>query len=151
MLKELKVAALRNGTVIDHLPSDQVFKVVSIVRLENYKNQIFIGYNLDSKRLGTKGIIKISDKFLREDEINKIALIAPAAKINIIKDYQVVEKRQPVLPDEIKEIVRCVNPMCVTNNQPVHTRFRVISDEEHVSLKCHYCEREIAREEVKLN
>ena len=151
MSKQLKVAALCNGTVIDHIPSEQVFKVVSIFRLENNKNQIFIGNNLDSKLLGTKGIIKISDKFLCEDEINKIALIAPEAKINIIKNYQVVEKRQPILPDEIKEIIRCVNPMCITNNQPATTRFYVISDEGRIFLKCHYCEREITREEVKLN
>ncbi|MDR2840690.1 MAG: aspartate carbamoyltransferase regulatory subunit [Paludibacter sp.] len=151
MSKELKVAALCNGTVIDHLPSEQVFNVVSILKLETSLHQIFIGNNLDSKQLGTKGIIKISDKFLREDEINKIALIAPGAKINIIKDYQVVEKRQPKLPDDIHEIVRCVNPKCITNNQPVTTHFQVINNDDHILLKCHYCEREIQSNNVKLN
>lgn len=151
MEKELKVAALRNGTVIDHLPSNQVFKVVSILQLENCKNQITIGNNLDSKRMGTKGIVKISDRFLKEDEVNKIALIAPNAKINIIRNYEVVEKYALTLPDEIRDVVRCMNPKCITNNEPVSTRFHVIADGDQVLLKCHYCEREVLREKAKIN
>jgi aspartate carbamoyltransferase regulatory subunit len=151
MEKELKVAALRNGTVIDHLPPEQVFKVVSLLHLDSYKNQITVGNNLDSKLLGSKGIIKIADKYLKEDEINKIALIAPGAKINIIRNYQVIEKRQPELPEEIKGILRCINPKCITNNQPVGTRFHVIGEGDAVLLKCHYCEREIIGECVKVN
>ena len=151
MEKELKVAALCNGTVIDHLPSNQVFKVVSILQLENCKNQITIGNNLDSKRMGTKGIVKISDRFLKEDEVNKIALIAPNAKINIIRNYEVVEKYALTLPDEIRDVVRCMNPKCITNNEPVGTRFHVITDGDQVLLKCHYCEREVLREKAKIN
>ena len=151
MEKELKVAALRNGTVIDHLPSNQVFGVVSILQLENCKNQITIGNNLDSKRMGTKGIVKISDRFLKEDEVNKIALIVPKAKINIIRNYEVVEKYTLTLPEEIRDVVRCMNPKCITNNEPVGTRFRVITDSERVLLKCHYCEREVPREQAKIN
>ncbi len=150
MEKELKVAALRNGTVIDHIPADKLYKVVSILHLDNCEQQITIGNNLDSAKVGKKGIIKISERAFAEDETNKIALIAPFAKINIIRDYQVVEKRPLTLPEEIKEIVQCANPNCITNNQPVTTRFHVMNNEGEIMLKCHYCEREVKRDEVKI-
>ena len=150
MEKELKVAALRNGTVIDHIPADKLYQVVSILHLDTCEHQITIGNNLDSAKVGKKGIIKISDRAFEEDETNKIALIAPNAKINIIRDYLVVEKRPLTLPAEIKEIVQCANPNCITNNQPVTTRFHVIKHDEETVLKCHFCEREVKMEEVKI-
>ncbi|HZK69693.1 MAG TPA: aspartate carbamoyltransferase regulatory subunit, partial [Paludibacter sp.] len=149
MEKELKVAALRNGTVIDHIPADKLYKVVSILHLDTCEHQITIGNNLDSAKVGKKGIIKISDRAFEEDETNKIALIAPNAKINIIRDYLVVEKRPLTLPAEIKEIVQCANPNCITNNQPVTTRFHVQLHDGEIMLKCHYCEREVQRDKVK--
>jgi aspartate carbamoyltransferase regulatory subunit len=148
--KELKVAALRNGTVIDHIPADKLYKVVSILHLETCEHQITIGNNLDSAKVGKKGIIKISDRAFEKDETNKIALIAPNAKINIIRDYLVVEKRTLCLPKEIIDIVQCTNPNCITNNQPVTTKFHVIKHDDEVMLKCHYCEREVKRDKVKI-
>ena len=150
MEKELKVAALRNGTVIDHIPADKLYTVVSILHLDTCEHQITIGNNLDSAKVGKKGIIKISDRAFAEDETNKIALIAPNAKINIIRDYLVVEKRPLTLPGEIREIVQCANPNCITNNQPVTTRFHVQLHDGEVMLKCHYCEREVQRDKVKI-
>lgn len=150
MGKELKVAALRNGTVIDHIPADKLFKVVSILHLDTTLNQITLANNLDSAKIGSKGLIKISERALAEDETNKIALIAPNAKINIIKEFEVVEKRTLVLPDEIKEIVQCTNPVCISNNQPVTTRFHVLKNEDEIVLKCHYCEREVKQDKVKI-
>jgi aspartate carbamoyltransferase regulatory subunit len=150
MEKELKVAALCNGTVIDHIPADKLFTVVSILNLENCENQITIGNNLESKRLGSKGIIKISDRFFAEHEINKIALIAPNAKINIIRNYQVVEKHPLTLPAEVQGIVQCANPNCITNHQPVVTKSIIIQENGKTRLKCHYCEREVSLEEVKI-
>jgi len=150
MEKELKVAALRNGTVIDHIPADKVYQVVAILHLDTCEHQITIGNNLDSAKVGKKGIIKISDRAFEEDETNKIALIAPNAKINIIRDYLVVEKRPLTLPAEIKEIVQCANPNCITNNQPVTTRFHVQLHDGEIMLKCHYCEREVQRDKVKI-
>lgn len=150
MEKELKVAALRNGTVIDHIPADKLYKVVSILHLETCEHQITIGNNLDSAKVGKKGIIKISERAFAEDETNKIALIAPNAKINIIRDFKVVEKRKLVLPEEIREIVQCGNPNCITNNQPVTTKFHLVNQDEDTMLKCHYCEREVKLEKVKV-
>lgn len=149
MRKELQVAALENGTAIDHIPSDAVFKVVTLLQLQKLNNRITIGNNLKSSKMGSKGIIKISDKFFREDEINRIALVAPNVNLNIISNFEVVEKKKVVLPDEIIEIVRCNNPKCITNNEPMKTSFHVI-DKELVELQCHYCELKIRKEEIEL-
>ena len=141
--KELKVAALENGTVIDHIPSSQLFKVVSILGLENCTNSITIGNNLASKKIGKKGIIKVADRFFKEEDLNKIALVAPAAQINIIRDYQVIEKRKVSLPDIVHGIIRCGNPKCITNNEPMETIFHV-TDKIDVQVKCHYCAHNMA-------
>ncbi|MDX9747257.1 MAG: aspartate carbamoyltransferase regulatory subunit [Paludibacter sp.] len=150
MEKELKVAALRNGTVIDHIPAEKLFQVVSILQLKYSNIPITIGNNLESKHIGTKGIIKIADRILSDDETGKIALVAPNATINIIKEYQVVEKRPLVPGDEVHDLVHCANPVCITNHQPVPTNFYVLKEEGRVKLKCRYCEREFLREEIKL-
>jgi len=147
--KELQVAALQNGTAIDHIPSEQLFKVVSLLGVEKLKTRVTIGYNLSSKKMGSKGIIKIADKFFEEDEINRISLIAPTVNLNIIKDYEVIEKKKVQLPDEIRGIVKCNNPKCITNNEPAKTRFSVI-DKQNVTLKCHYCELKIKKEDIVL-
>ncbi|HOM62969.1 MAG TPA: aspartate carbamoyltransferase regulatory subunit [Dysgonamonadaceae bacterium] len=149
MRKELQVAALENGTAIDHIPTEELFKVVSLLQLQKIDHRITIGNNLRSRKMGKKGIIKIADKFFREDEINRIALIAPSVSLNIIKDYEVVEKKEITLPDEIVEIVKCNNPKCITNNEPMKTRFHVI-DKEKVILQCHYCELKINKDEIEL-
>jgi aspartate carbamoyltransferase regulatory subunit len=138
--KQLKVSAIKEGTVIDHIPAQNLFKVISILRLDKINTQITFGTNLESKRLGLKAIIKISDLFFKQAEINKIALVAPDAKLNIIKDYEVVEKKLVQIPDEISGIVKCFNPQCITNHEKIVTRFTVLSKKE-VSLKCHYCEK----------
>jgi len=147
--KELLVAALCNGTAIDHIPSDQVFKVVSLLNLEGLSNPITIGSNLESKKMGTKGIIKISDKFFEKEEIDRIALVAPNVVLNIIKDYRVIEKKKVSIPQTIAGIVKCNNPKCITNNEPMQTRFEVM-DEKNVVLKCHYCNIKIEKDEIIL-
>lgn len=138
--KQLIVNAIKNGTVIDHIPAQNLFKVISILKLENIDNQITFGTNLESKKLGSKAIIKIADKYFLDDEINKIALVAPEAKLNIIRDYEVIEKRVVEVPDSITGIVKCVNPKCITNYETITTKFSVVSKKE-VALKCSYCEK----------
>ncbi|MFM2290252.1 MAG: hypothetical protein RIS29_65 [Bacteroidota bacterium] len=148
--KKLKVAALKDGTVIDHIPSDKLFKVVHILHLDTCDNQITLANNLESKKIGSKGLVKIADRALAENETNKLALICPDAKINIIRDFEVVEKRPLVLPKEIREVIQCNNPNCITNHQPVVTRFNVLEEDGAIRLKCRYCEREVKQEEVKI-
>lgn len=136
--KELAVAALRNGTVIDHIPSPMLFKAVKILGIEQLGTQLTIGNNLESNKLGTKGIIKVADIFFPEETLNRIALIAPSAVVNIIRDYEVVEKHPVSLPDTIIGIVKCDNPKCITNNEPMRSRFNVIG-RDPVTIRCHYC------------
>ncbi len=138
--KQLSVSAIKEGTVIDHIPASALFKVVSILNLDKLDTMITIGNSLGSNKLGKKGIIKLSKVFFKDEEINKIALVAPCAKLNIIRDFDVVEKRVVEIPDEINSIAKCVNPKCITNNEKVNTRFEVVSKAE-VKLKCHYCEK----------
>ncbi|MEA3444122.1 MAG: aspartate carbamoyltransferase regulatory subunit [Bacteroidota bacterium] len=138
--KELKVSAIKNGTVIDHIPAKDLFTVISILKLEKLENHLTIGNNLESKKLGRKAIVKISGKYFEDEDINKIALVAPQAKLNIIKDYVVVDKKSVEVPEKAIGIARCVNPKCITNNEKVTTKFKVMLGKE-ISLKCHYCEK----------
>lgn len=138
--KELQVSAIENGTVIDHIPAEFLFQVITILDLDKSKNSVTFGNNLESKLLGKKAIIKISEKFFEDEEINKISLIAPHAKLNIIRNYQVVEKRIVETPEKVVGIAKCMNPKCITNVEPVTTRFKVINDSP-ITLKCHYCEK----------
>lgn len=147
--KELQVAALENGTVIDHIPSDKVFTVVSLLDLQNTDGNITIGNNFESKKLGKKGIIKVADRFFTDEEVSRLSVVAPNIKLNIIRHYEVVEKKQIVMPDELKGIVKCNNPKCITNNEPMQTWFHVV-DKEPGILKCHYCEKEQQKDNIKL-
>ncbi|MDR2359222.1 MAG: aspartate carbamoyltransferase regulatory subunit [Prevotellaceae bacterium] len=148
--KEFKVTAIKDGTVIDHVPSMQLFKVIEILGLENYTNQITFGMNLESKKLGNKAIIKIADRFFEDDDINRIALIAPQAKLNIIRNYKVVEKRSVTIPEIITGIAKCVNPHCITNHQPVETRFSAQSSGDGILLTCWYCEKTTSNQTLKI-
>ena len=145
--KELQVAALENGTAIDHIPPEHLFKVAHLIGLNKMENRITFGNNLESKKMGRKGMIKIADKFFEEDEINRIALVAPNVILNIIRDYEVVEKKNITLPDELVEIVKCNNPKCITNNEPMKTHFTVV-DKSLGTIKCRYCERKINKEDI---
>jgi len=138
--KELVVSAIENGSVIDHIPAKSVFRVVKMLNLEDTDTQVTVGFNLESRKYGKKGIIKVSNKYFEDEEVNKIALVAPTATLIVIKDYKVTEKRNVKIPDEIRKIVKCVNPNCITNHQQVATRFTVI-DKEDLKLQCHYCEK----------
>lgn len=144
------VAAIQNGTVIDHIPSAKLFEVVSLLRLADIRtSSIMIGYNLASRKMGQKSIIKISDKYFSDAELNKLAVVAPNVSLCIIRDYEVVEKKQVCLPAEIRGVVRCANPKCITNNEPMETLFHV-ADCASGTLRCHYCEREQALDSVRL-
>jgi aspartate carbamoyltransferase regulatory subunit len=146
--RELQVAALENGTAIDHIPPEQLFKVAYLLELEKLdKNTITIGNNFFSKKMGRKGVIKIANKFFEKDEISRIALVAPNVILNEIRDYEVVKKYPVSLPGELVGLVKCNNPKCITNNEPMATRFAVL-DKEKGTIKCRYCERKINKEDI---
>ncbi len=135
--QELMVAAIKNGTVIDHIPSNKLFQVVRLLHLEdqNITSQVMIGYNLPSAKMGEKSIIKIADKFFTDAELNVLSVVAPNVTLCIIRDYEVVEKRKVTLPNEIIGIVKCANPKCITNNEPMPTHFHLVNAKEG-SIQC---------------
>ena len=125
MKKELQVAALENGTVIDHIPSNKLFDVVNLLHLQKMTTPVTIGYNLESQKMGCKGIIKVADKFFNPEEMSRLSVIAKNMQLIIIKDYEVVEKINVEIPDQLKGIVRCSNPKCICNNEQMSTHFHV--------------------------
>lgn len=150
MKKELNVSALESGTVIDHIPAQALFKVINVLKLDNLgERMITFGTNLDSKRIGKKAIIKISNMFFQEADINKIALFAPNAVLNEIRDYEVVDKKKIAMPSIISGIVKCQNPVCVTNNENVQPRYDII-DNSPTRLRCAYCEKITEGDDFKL-
>lgn len=149
MEKQLNVSAIKDGTVIDHIPTKALFKVIQILKLDDCKNMVTFGNNLDSKAMGSKAIIKIANRFFEDEEVNKISLVAPHAKLNTIKNYEVVEKRVVQIPEQVFGIVRCFNPKCITNAENVPTKFQIISDKP-IEMKCHYCEKITYENEIRI-
>ena len=147
--KERLVAAIENGTVIDHIPSEKTFQVVSLLGLQSIPSPVTIGYNYPSNKVGNKGIIKISNKFFNDDEISRLSVVAPNVVLNIIHDFEVTEKKTVETPDELRGIVKCNNPKCITNNEPMDTVFHVV-DKSRGILKCHYCDKEQDIDKVEI-
>jgi aspartate carbamoyltransferase regulatory subunit len=147
--KERLVAAIENGTVIDHIPVEKTFQVVEILGLRKLTTPVTIGYNYPSKKIKSKGIIKVSDKFFTDDEINRLSVVAPNIMLSIINDYEVVEKKNVETPDVLRGIVKCNNPKCITNNEPMQTVFNVV-DKDSGIIKCHYCDKEQNLSDVNL-
>ena len=144
--KERLVAAIEQGTVIDHIPASKTYQVASLLGLFSMRTPVTIGINYPSLKVGNKGIIKVSDKFFTDAEISRLSVVAPNVILNIIRDYEVVEKKTVETPSEIRGIVKCNNPVCVTNNEPMPTHFHV----EGNILTCHYCEKEQDISKVEL-
>ena len=149
MKKELQVAALENGTVIDHIPSNKLFDVVNLLHLQDMKTPVTIGYNLESHKMGCKGIIKVADKFFSDEEMSRLSVIAKDMQLIIINNFEVAEKKDVVTPDRLKGIVKCANPKCICNNEPMPTLFHV-TDKVRGIIKCHYCEKEQELEKAQL-
>jgi aspartate carbamoyltransferase regulatory subunit len=145
----MQVSALCNGTVIDHIPAEKLFAVVNLLDIPSMKSNVTIGYNLDSKKIGKKGLIKIADVFFTEEDLSKISVVAPNVVMNTIRNYEVVEKREVKLPNELHNIIKCNNLNCITNNEPMATHFYVANRDTH-TLKCRYCEKEVSLDDIKL-
>ena len=136
----VRVSKIKDGTVIDHISGGYALDVAKILGITGHERQVVtIAINVPSKRMREKDIVKIEGRALSSQEVNRIALIAPKATINIVRNYEVVEKLEVQLPQVIEDIVKCVNPSCISNsNEPVAPKFYV-ENEEPVLLKCHYC------------
>ena len=147
--KELKVKPIKNGTVIDHIKANKALSVLRILGLPSEETAVTIAMNVQSSQMGSKDIVKVEGRELAPREVDKIALIAPKATINIIRDYEIVGKGKVKLRDEISGILECLNPHCITNTEePVETRFYVIG-KGPVILRCYYCERIMDADEIE--
>lgn len=145
----MMVRKIRDGTVIDHIPSGRALDVLKILGLTGKENiTIALVINVESKKLGRKDIVKLEGHFLKPAEVDVISLVAPTATINIVRDYQVVEKRQVQIPEEIVGLLRCVNPLCISNSrEPITPRLKVIS-KDPLKLKCVYCDEVFGEEAI---
>ncbi|MGM9714192.1 MAG: aspartate carbamoyltransferase regulatory subunit [Prevotella sp.] len=149
--KERLVAAIKNGTVIDHIPADKTFQVAQMLKLDELSSEVTIGQNFISKKLGRKGIIKVADKFFTDAEISQLSVVAHKVVLNIIRDYEVVEKKTVSLPDNLVGIVRCNNPKCITNNEPMSTYFTIVDKlAPRPELRCRYCDKVQDIDKVRL-
>lgn len=144
--KQLSVEAIERGTVIDHIPAGLGLTILRQFKLLHYGNAVTVGFNLPSKRAGSKDIIKIKNVLFTQEDANRLALFAPQATVNIIEDFQVVNKLPLTLPNSISEVFRCPNANCASLHEPVRSRFYVRLNKEQVKLKCHYCEKTFPRE-----
>ena len=145
MKKELKVVPIKNGTVIDHITAGQALNVLRILEITAPTDAVVsVVMNVRSKKMGRKDIVKVEDRELKSEEVDKIALIAPSASINIIRDSEVIAKHKVYLPESIEGIIRCANPNCISNaaREPVISKFVAVSDNPP-RFRCFYCERMI--------
>lgn len=141
-VKTLKIPLIKDGTVIDHITAGNAVKVIRILKIPQQLTAIVsVAMNVPGQ-IGKKDIVKIENRELRKEEVDKIALIAPKASINIIRDYKVVKKHKVELPDELIGIAACPNPTCVSNfREPVQSKF-IVLDKDLPRIKCYFCERE---------
>ncbi|CAH0534422.1 Aspartate carbamoyltransferase regulatory chain [Vibrio stylophorae] len=145
---KLQVEAIKNGTVIDHIPAGMAIQILKLFHIEQGKQRITLGLNLPSSAQGAKDLIKIEDLYVSEEQANQLALHAPKATVNQIENYAVVKKMTLSLPKEVLGVFQCCNNNCITHLEPVDSRFYVLQKHEEVHLKCHYCEKVFPRKIV---
>lgn len=138
---KLQVEAISRGTVIDHIPSGMGIRILKFFQLTDQQEPITVGLNLRSKQQSQKDIIKVENTVFSVEQANQLALFAKDATINVIDDYQVVEKYRVSLPDAVNAVLSCPNSNCISHDEPVDSRFYVKGGKKEVSLKCHYCEK----------
>ena len=149
---ELMVRRIKEGTVIDHIDEGKGLQVLDALRIDGHDGSLItIALNVPSGKSKKKDIIKVENKFLKDDDTNKIAVISPQATINIIKNYKLIEKRRVALPNEIDRIFRCSNPDCITNSTEHMESIMDLIDKEGMILKCRYCARILDVNEIKYN
>ena len=147
---ELKIKAIENGTVIDHISANKALHILKILGLpDDETTNVTVAMNVSSAEIGRKDIVKIENRELDHTELNQIALIAPKATINIIRNFEPIKKDKIILPDRISSLIKCTNPKCITNNEnePITPVFNVVNKYPPV-VRCHYCEKLIKTEDI---
>lgn len=150
MKKTFKVDAIKNGTVIDHITEENGLPIIGLLDLETWKHPVTLGISYPSRRMGKKDLIKVENKELTPGEVNKIALIAPKATINIIRNFKIVKKVKVAVADVLEGLINCPNPACISNHEPLVTKFFLEKSGREKKFCCAYCERCFIREEIKI-
>ena len=148
-MREYKVYRIENGTVIDHIPHWNSLKVLDLLGLRQSTDLVTLGIGLDSQHMGRKDLVKVENRELSQAELDKLALVAPQATINLIRNSVRVEKLKVRVPDSIEGLVRCPNTGCITRHEYVPTRFDTLS-REPLQLRCYYCNVSFQGDEVEL-
>ncbi len=151
MSKTLPVSAIKSGTVIDHIRPGQAPRIMHLLNVLQSKNKVTVGLNLPSKLIGLKDLLKIENRVLTNDEANEVVIFAPEATINIIKDFEVIQKITTHLPQTITSVFLCPNPVCITHNESMESFFHIEDQGKQIKLICHYCEKGFNRDQVKVN
>jgi aspartate carbamoyltransferase regulatory subunit len=150
-MRAYKVYAIKDGTVIDHIPSGKGLEVINLLGIANDQDTVTLGMHFNSKRNKKKDVVKVEKRELTPEEVNRLAIVAPTATINIIRDFKVAKKIPIRIPNEINGIIKCGNPNCVTNHDPiVVTKFQLAS-EKPIKLYCFFCERTFDLDEITLS
>lgn len=144
---ELLVAAIKDGTVIDHITAGYALRIIMLLRLAAHQKVVTVGLNLPSRAMGRKDLIKIEGRELSPEEANGLAILSPHATINIIRDYKTTKKFAVELPKKIVKIITCPNLKCITNHERMNTLFDVVAGKEN-KLHCHYCEKIFGGNEI---
>ncbi|TAN33263.1 aspartate carbamoyltransferase regulatory subunit [Patescibacteria group bacterium] len=147
--KKLLVNAIKNGTVIDHITAGSALKIIRILNLASHEKVVTVGLNLPSKSMGRKDLIKVAERELSPDEVSSVAILAPQASINIVKNYEIVKKFKIKLPEKIESVVVCPNPKCITNHEPMASVFFILPNGKHIKLRCKYCEKVFGHDDIR--
>jgi aspartate carbamoyltransferase regulatory subunit len=142
------VEALKQGTVIDHIPAGQGVNILRLFKLAETGERITVGLNLSSRHMGAKDIIKVENVALTEEQANELALFAPKATVNVIDNFEVVKKHKLELPESIEGIFACPNSNCISHAEPVKSFFSVRAQAKDVKMKCKYCEKVFSKDIV---
>ncbi len=148
-LRTFKVFAIKEGTVIDHIPAGQALKIIQILKLYSHDHIVTTGLNFPSKTLGKKDIVKVENRELTQDEANKLAILAPTATINIIRNFELAKKFLVEIPKQLSKVIFCPNPKCITNHENMHTLFYTKKEKVGLKLQCHYCEKIFSQNDIK--
>ena len=133
----MEINPITNGIVIDHIEKGMGLKVYNFLKLNELKCTVALIQNVPSKKTGTKDIIKIDAELTLD--FNVMGYIAPEAVINYIKNGKVINKIKVELPSEVKNVIKCKNPRCITSVENVEHVFKLVNKEDRV-YRCIYCE-----------
>lgn len=148
--EKLKIDKIKKGTVIDHIDAGYALTILNLTGLDNISDLMTVGINVGSRKFGKKDIIKIENVFLNEVQMQQISILSPNAKISLIENYKVIEKKQVKIPRVIKKLIKCVNKTCISNSlkEPIDYEF-IVLEEIPLKIQCVYCDRIYKLEEIK--